>query len=253
MAVKGSIKNKASWGFQKAEKKNEVRATGFGLPRGGLAAIKKKASWFCQKAEKRMRRAGDGIRTREYQLGRLMPYHLATPACVCQCDCDYSINPKAIVNPVLPADHPALPGGGITLHLLVNGGDFSPVGIAKIVISHQTQQFAHLYGLINIIGLRLDINDPFIRGWKGHEGMPDFRGSKVDGNDPGVDILFVGVGRQIEGKVHAFVLALDILVQIGGVVGHERLQLFPCDGVIRWGDGAGRERGQGRPRQLDGR
>src|SRR4030042_578221 len=27
-------------------------------------------------------RAGDGIRTREYQLGRLMPYHLATPACV---------------------------------------------------------------------------------------------------------------------------------------------------------------------------
>jgi hypothetical protein len=24
--------------------------------------------------------AGDGIRTREYQLGRLMPYHLATPA-----------------------------------------------------------------------------------------------------------------------------------------------------------------------------
>ena len=25
-------------------------------------------------------RAGDGIRTREYQLGRLMPYHLATPA-----------------------------------------------------------------------------------------------------------------------------------------------------------------------------
>ncbi len=26
-------------------------------------------------------RAGDGIRTREYQLGRLMPYHLATPAC----------------------------------------------------------------------------------------------------------------------------------------------------------------------------
>jgi hypothetical protein len=27
-------------------------------------------------------RAGDGIRTREYQLGRLMPYHLATPACI---------------------------------------------------------------------------------------------------------------------------------------------------------------------------
>jgi hypothetical protein len=27
-------------------------------------------------------RAGDGIRTREYQLGRLMPYHLATPACL---------------------------------------------------------------------------------------------------------------------------------------------------------------------------
>ena len=26
-------------------------------------------------------RAGDGIRTHEYQLGRLMPYHLATPAC----------------------------------------------------------------------------------------------------------------------------------------------------------------------------
>ncbi len=26
------------------------------------------------------RRAGDGIRTRGYQLGRLMPYHLATPA-----------------------------------------------------------------------------------------------------------------------------------------------------------------------------
>lgn len=26
-------------------------------------------------------RAGDGIRTRGYQLGRLMPYHLATPAC----------------------------------------------------------------------------------------------------------------------------------------------------------------------------
>ena len=25
-------------------------------------------------------RAGGGIRTREYQLGRLMPYHLATPA-----------------------------------------------------------------------------------------------------------------------------------------------------------------------------
>ena len=25
-------------------------------------------------------RAGDGIRTHEYQLGRLMPYHLATPA-----------------------------------------------------------------------------------------------------------------------------------------------------------------------------
>ncbi len=25
-------------------------------------------------------RAGDGIRTREYQLGGLMPYHLATPA-----------------------------------------------------------------------------------------------------------------------------------------------------------------------------
>jgi hypothetical protein len=24
--------------------------------------------------------AGDGIRTHEYQLGRLMPYHLATPA-----------------------------------------------------------------------------------------------------------------------------------------------------------------------------
>ena len=28
-----------------------------------------------------MFRAGDGIRTREYQLGGLMPYHLATPAC----------------------------------------------------------------------------------------------------------------------------------------------------------------------------
>ena len=27
------------------------------------------------------KRAGDGIRTHEYQLGRLMPYHLATPAC----------------------------------------------------------------------------------------------------------------------------------------------------------------------------
>src|SRR5512141_1261085 len=26
-------------------------------------------------------RAGDGIRTRGYQLGRLTPYHLATPAC----------------------------------------------------------------------------------------------------------------------------------------------------------------------------
>jgi hypothetical protein len=26
-------------------------------------------------------RAGDGIRTHEYQLGRLTPYHLATPAC----------------------------------------------------------------------------------------------------------------------------------------------------------------------------
>ena len=25
--------------------------------------------------------AGDGIRTREYQLGKLGPYHLATPAC----------------------------------------------------------------------------------------------------------------------------------------------------------------------------
>ena len=25
-------------------------------------------------------RAGDGTRTHEYQLGRLMPYHLATPA-----------------------------------------------------------------------------------------------------------------------------------------------------------------------------
>ena len=25
-------------------------------------------------------RAGDGIRTRECQLGKLMPYHLATPA-----------------------------------------------------------------------------------------------------------------------------------------------------------------------------
>ena len=29
-----------------------------------------------------MFRAGDGIRTHEYQLGRLMPYHLATPACI---------------------------------------------------------------------------------------------------------------------------------------------------------------------------
>ena len=29
-------------------------------------------------------RAGDGIRTREYQLGRLMPYHLATPASIRQ-------------------------------------------------------------------------------------------------------------------------------------------------------------------------
>ena len=28
----------------------------------------------------RAARAGDGIRTRECQLGRLMPYHLATPA-----------------------------------------------------------------------------------------------------------------------------------------------------------------------------
>ena len=27
-----------------------------------------------------MYRAGDGIRTHEYQLGRLTPYHLATPA-----------------------------------------------------------------------------------------------------------------------------------------------------------------------------
>ncbi|GEM_PF-5311844 len=27
-----------------------------------------------------VQRAGDGIRTHEYQLGRLMPYHLATPA-----------------------------------------------------------------------------------------------------------------------------------------------------------------------------
>ncbi len=27
-----------------------------------------------------IKRAGDGIRTREYQLGRLTPYHLATPA-----------------------------------------------------------------------------------------------------------------------------------------------------------------------------
>ena len=31
----------------------------------------------------RSARAGDGIRTREYQLGRLMPYHLATPAYLC--------------------------------------------------------------------------------------------------------------------------------------------------------------------------
>ena len=30
---------------------------------------------------KQLQRAGDGIRTHEYQLGRLMPYHLATPAC----------------------------------------------------------------------------------------------------------------------------------------------------------------------------
>ena len=34
----------------------------------------------------RTARAGDGIRTRECQLGRLMPYHLATPACCCVCD-----------------------------------------------------------------------------------------------------------------------------------------------------------------------
>jgi len=42
--------------------------------------VKNKALWVFQKAEKRIWRAGDGIRTREYQLGRLMPYHLATPA-----------------------------------------------------------------------------------------------------------------------------------------------------------------------------
>ena len=33
-----------------------------------------------RKPPKRAARAGDGIRNRECQLGRLMPYHLATPA-----------------------------------------------------------------------------------------------------------------------------------------------------------------------------
>ena len=36
--------------------------------------------WAVRTGSAPARRAGDGIRTREYQLGRLTPYHLATPA-----------------------------------------------------------------------------------------------------------------------------------------------------------------------------
>ena len=39
-----------------------------------------RARWPSTDLSCRDKRAGDGIRTREYQLGRLMPYHLATPA-----------------------------------------------------------------------------------------------------------------------------------------------------------------------------
>ena len=47
-------------------------------------------------------RAGDGIRTRVCQLGRLMPYHLATPAC-------FAILPPAI-KPVKQMTRRVLPG-----------------------------------------------------------------------------------------------------------------------------------------------
>ena len=50
----------------------------------GWAAVLQEQSAGKKEAHALMRfevaRAGDGIRTREYQLGRLMPYHLATPA-----------------------------------------------------------------------------------------------------------------------------------------------------------------------------
>ena len=53
------------------------RATGQGPPQGDSDDIPCKGT----REYVFFSRAGDGIRTREYQLGRLMPYHLATPAC----------------------------------------------------------------------------------------------------------------------------------------------------------------------------
>jgi hypothetical protein len=81
------------------------------------------------------------------------------------------------------------------------------------------------------VGLWFDVDDTYVGGIKGGEGVTDGLVYKIDGNDPGFDILPGGVGDQINGKIQAFIFG-SIGVPIGVIGFDEADQLHPGDGAI---------------------
>ena len=103
----------------------------------------------------------------------------------------------------------------------MDGNDFPPVILTNAGIHRQAQWPADFDVAVSVIDLRLDINQSHIRCGEGNEGVACLGIRKIDGDNPGIDILPVSVGYQVESIVHTLVFAGNILIPVGVIIGNK--------------------------------